>query len=266
MSKAGYYKWFKSKASPPKDYGDYLLIKQIFEKGRKKLGWRQVQMQLKNAHKIVMNHKQIRRIMKAYGLICQVRRQNPYRMIMKKTAAHKTCPNLLNRHFEQTMPRKVLCTDITYLYSSAGRRAFLSAVKDIASGETLAWGVSRNIEMELALNTVDQLASSSLTQGTLIHSDQGTHYTNPAYQEKVKTLGLVQSMSRKANCIDNAPMESFFGHLKDELDIKGCKTFEELVDKINQYMQYYNYHRYQWGLNKMTPAQYRDHLLAANAA
>jgi putative transposase len=266
VSKAGYYKWLKRKGQRPKDYENFLLVKSVFEKGRKRFGWRQVQMHLKNDHKIIMNHKKIRRIMNAYGLVCKVRRKNPYKMIMKKTQEHKTCENLLNRRFGQTVPRKVLCTDITYLYYSAGRRAFLSAVKDIASGEAMAWEISRNIEMELALNTIDKLAGLEFTADALIHSDQGTHYTNPEYQQKVKRLGFTQSMSRKGNCIDNAPMESFFGHLKDDLDIKACRTFEELVDKINGYMQYYNHKRPQWDKNKMTPAQYRDHLVAANAA
>jgi len=71
-------------------------------------------------------------------------------------------------------------------------------------------------------------------------------------------------MSRKGKCIDNCPIESFFGHFKDELDYKGCKTFEELSDKINKYMNYYNNERYQWNIKKMTPVQYRNHLLSKN--
>lgn len=223
-------------------------------------------MYLKNQHNIVMNHKKIRRIMNQYGLYCKVRRKNPYKAIMKKTAEHTVCKNLLNRQFEQSVPRRVLCTDITYLYYSAGRRAFLSAIKDIASGETVAWEISRNIEIEFVLNTVSKLHKEELPPDAIIHSDQGAHYTSPLYQQQIKNLGLTQSMSRKGNCIDNAPMESFFGHLKDDLDIRACKTFEELVDTINEYMRYYNHERYQWGLQKMTPAQYRDHLLVANTA
>ena len=98
----------------------------------------------------------------------------------------------------------------------------------------------------------------------LIHSDQGFHYTNPEYRKLLKENRVIQSMSRKGNCIDNAPMESFFGHLKDELDYKNCITFKELVDKIDEYMYYYNNERFQWGRNKMTPVQYRSHLLLAS--
>jgi putative transposase len=90
----------------------------------------------------------------------------------------------------------------------------------------------------------------------LIHSDQGVHYTSPVFQKLVKKLGLRQSMSRRGNCWDNAPQESFFGHLKDETSIKACTTLDELKKEIKQYMIYYNHYRYQWNLKKMTPVQY----------
>lgn len=98
-------------------------------------------------------------------------------------------------------------------------------------------------------------------QNALIHSDQGFHYTNPEYIEKVKALEMMQSMSKKGNCIDNAPIESFFGHLKDDVDYKSCKTFEELKVLVENYIHYYNRERSQWDKNKMTPVEYRDHLL-----
>lgn len=223
-------------------------------------------MRLKNDYKTTMNHKKVRRIMNKYGLVCQARRKNPYKAIMKKTQEHRTFENILNREFKQGVPKKVLCTDITYLYFSLGRKAYLSVVKDIATGEILSWEISINIDLEFVLKTVTRLESLQLPPDALIHSDQGFHYTNPLYIEKIKQLDIIQSMSRKGSCIDNAPMESFFGHLKDELDFRGCATFQELTVKVSEYMQYYNHQRYQWGLKKMTPAQYRDHLLAENSA
>ena len=99
----------------------------------------------------------------------------------------------------------------------------------------------------------------------VIHSDQGFHYTNPEYIDKVKALEMIQSMSRKGNCIDNASVESFFGHLKDDVDYKSCKTFEELKLLIENYIKYFNTERAQWDKNKMTPVEYRDHLLALSA-
>jgi transposase InsO family protein len=116
--------------------------------------------------------------------------------------------------------------------------------------------------MKFVLDSVDGLKNiETIKNGAIIHSDQGFHYTNPEYISKVKDLNLIQSMSRKGNCIDNAPIESFFGHLKDDVDCKNTKTFEELSSSINEYMDYYNNDRYQWGIQKMTPAKYKNHLL-----
>ena len=223
VSKSGYYQWLGQAGQEPKDYDDYLLIKQVFDQGKKKWGWRQVQMHLKNNHKVLMNHKKIRRIMKSYGLYCKIRRKNPYKAIMKKAQEHLTCPNLLNRQFTVTVARKVLCTDITYLYFALGRVAYLSVIKDIATGEILAWRLSLNLELEFVIQTVRQLKETELSSGCILHSDQGCHYTSARYQEAVRGLNITISMSRKGNCIDNAAMESFFGHCKDELEFKSCK-------------------------------------------
>ena len=95
----------------------------------------------------------------------------------------------------------------------------------------------------------------------MIHSDQGFHYTNPMFIKRVEQLKMIQSMSRKRNCIDNAPIESFFGHLKDDVDYKLCKTYDKLYLLIENYMRYYNNERHQWNLKKMTPVEYRNHLL-----
>ena len=198
--------------------------------------------------------------MRKYNLITRIRRRNPYKAIMKKTAEHRTFANQLDRAFTQTTPYQFFCTDITYMPFNS-RFAYLSVVKDIASGEIVAWHLSQYITMELVLGTIDQMKKY---HNALIHSDQGFHYTNPEYIAKIKSLDMVQSMSEKGNCIDNAPVESFFGHLKDDIDYKSCKTFEELSMLIENYIKYYNYERAQWDLNKMTPVEYRDHLLALN--
>lgn len=266
MTKSGYYKWLKNSDKPAKDYEDYLVIKEIFEKGRSKLGWRSIQMRLLRDKQIVMNHKKIQRIMKKYHLFARIRRINPYKQIMKKSQEHRTCDNLLNRHFGQIVPFRFFCTDITYLPYNQ-RMAYLSVVKDIASGEVVSWNLSQHIDMDIVMTTIVNMRKNPIFQtislkDILIHSDQGVHYTHPDYIRAIKELGMVQSMSRKGNCIDNAPIESFFGHLKDELEFKGCKTFEELQIITTEQMEYHNNERYQWDLKKMTPVGYRNHLLA----
>ena len=256
MSRCGYYKWLERADEPDKDYHDYLRIKEVFDKGKGKWGWRNIKMRLE-----AINHKKIQRIMRKYNLVTRVRKKNPYRQMMKKNLEHRIFPNKLQREFHQVVPFKVFCTDITYIPFQNGF-VYLSVIKDIASGEVVAWNLSLYLEMTLVTNTIKNMRLESY-EDVMIHSDQGFHYTNPDYIELVKELNMIQSMSGKGKCIDNAPIESFFGHMKDELDYKSCKSFGELYSKILEYMRYYNYERKQWNRKKMTPVEYRNHLLTS---
>ena len=223
VSRSGYYKFLKREIKE-KDWNDYLLIKEIFDKGKGKYGWRTIQMELVSIG-VNMNHKKIKRIKRKYGLLTKIRRVNPYKAIMKKTAEHRTFENILNRNFKQDEAHKVFSTDITYLPYN-GRMAYLSAVKDLSSKEIVAWNLSSQINMELVLETLQTLKSNASIpslKNILIHSDQGFHYTNPLYICGIKELGMIQSMSRKGNCIDNAPIESFSGISKTMLITKNAK-------------------------------------------
>jgi transposase InsO family protein len=264
VSRSGYYKWNTLSKAKAKDYDDYLLIKEIFDRGKSKYGWRMIQMKLWSEKGIHMNHKKIQRIKNKYGLRTKIRRVSPYKAIMKKSQEHRTFDNLLDREFKQEIPLTILSTDITYV-PFKNRFAYLSVVKDVASREVVSWYVSPHLQMDIVLKTLDTLKSNvglDSLQNTLIHSDQGNHYTNPQFISTVSNLGMVQSMSRKGNCVDNAPIESFFGHFKDDIEYDDCKTFEELRLRIGEYMEYYNYERQQWNLKKMTPVEYRNHLLS----
>lgn len=272
VSRSGYYNYFSSKSQDlreKRNRKDELLrnnILKAYKFKRRKKGARQIKMTLKNQFKIIYNLKRIRRIMKKYDIVCPIRKANPYRRMMKATMEHRVLPNLLNREFKQETPGKVLLTDITYLSYGQGKRAYLSTVKDSSTNEILAYHLSRNIQLEIAIETIHKLMlyeGNSLAHDAFIHSDQGCHYTSPIFQKLLQRYGLGQSMSRRGNCWDNAPQESFFGHFKDEAHLKKCNTFEELKNEIGDYMDYYNKYRCQWGLKKMTPVQYRNHLLVA---
>ncbi|WP_233499244.1 IS3 family transposase [Bacillus weihaiensis] len=272
VSRSGYYNYFSAKSEEQRkrqekkdEEAKTLILKAFHFKGRKK-GARQFKMTLAGQFQCVFNLKRIRRIMKKYNIFCPIRKANPYRRMMKATQEHSVVPNILNRQFKQGIPYNVLLTDITYMQYHNGQRAYLSVIKDGSTGEILAYHLSNRITMELATNTLHKLKKNrnfKKTKDALIHSDQGTHYTHPGFQKLVKKMGLRQSMSRRGNCWDNAPIESFFGHLKDEANIKPCKTFDELKREIDKYITYYNHYRYQWNLKKMTPVKYRDHLLQA---
>jgi putative transposase len=269
VSRSGYYAWLKCKAKREwknaKDEQDVTLIRSIFQREDEKVGALQIKMFLENDYDVIMNHKKIRRLMRKFHLVTKIRRANPYKRMMKATQEHRTCPNLLNREFKQEKPGLVFLTDITYIYYGKSQKAYLSCVKDSTTNEIVAHHVSTSLGMDLVYRTLEKLkvSQNGFHSRSLIHSDQGFHYTHPYFQQKVKEAGLQQSMSRKGNCWDNAPMESFFGHFKDRVNHKACRNLNELKEKVDAYIQHYNHQRYQWGLNKMTPVQYRGHLLTA---
>ena len=113
------------------------------------------------------------------------------------------------------------------------------------------------------LETVNQLISKygiSLSTETIIHSDQGCHYTSCSFIQLLKDKNLRQSMSRRGNCWDNAPQESFFGHMKDEIDLSNCEKYEDVKKVIDDWMEYYNNERYQWNLAKLSPNEYYEYI------
>ncbi|WP_342614023.1 IS3 family transposase [Peribacillus frigoritolerans] len=270
VSRSGYYDWLKAAPSrelrEEQDDLDIELIKNIFLSKKEKVGTLQIKMVMENDYSAVMNHKKIRLLMAKYNLFAKIRRANPYRKMAKATQEHLTCPNLLNREFKQKEPGKVLLTDITYLYYGKGQKAYLSCVKDAATKEIVTYHLSTSLDMNIVyetLNKLRQAVNHEFHTSAILHSDQGFHYTHPLFQKKVKELGLTQSMSRKGNCWDNAPMESFFGHFKDLAEYKTCTNLTAVKEEVDRVIEEYNECRYQWGLKKMAPVQYRDHLLAA---
>lgn len=213
---------------------------------------------------IRMNHKKIRRLMRKYGLFCPIRKANPYRQMAKALRTNAVADNRVNREFKAHGPRKILLTDITYIPIEDGF-AYLSVIIDAFTMQALAYQLSDSLEIDFVLLTLNQLIEKhgdTLTDETLIHSDQGFHYTSIAFREFIKNINLIQSMSRRGNCWDNAPQESFFGHMKDELSIKAqkWKSMEDVKPCIDDWMDYYNNDRYQMGLKKMSPNEYYKYI------
>ncbi len=269
VSRSGYYNFLATeknrKIKETKDLEAKENIMKVFKKKRITKGSRQVKMNLKGKFSIVYSRKKIQRIMRKYGIYCTIRRPNPYKRIAKATAEHNVAPNILERGFKTKEVRKVLLTDITYLFYGKGKKAYLSTIKDAETNEIVSYYTSESLDIELSLNVVRNLRRKKilLNKDVLIHSDQGAHYTSPKYQNLLKKQKITQSMSRRGNCWDNAPMESFFGHMKDEIELDTCKNLKDVKKVIEKYMKYYNNERYQWNLKKMTPVQYRNHLLAS---
>ncbi len=268
VSRSGYYNWVVSKKNrdlkEEQDRKDFEIILIAYNyKGYNK-GARGIYMRLLHMDPpIIMNVKKIRRLMKKYNLFCPIRKANPYRRMAKALKTNNVADNLLNREFKLHGPRAILLTDITYLPYN-GTKCYLSTILDAYTKEILSYVLSESLEVDFVLETVNQLIDNHgviLTDETLVHSDQGYHYTSYSFIQILKDKELRQSMSRKGNCWDNAPQESFFGHMKDEIDISKCKTFNEVKAIIDDWIYYYNHERYQWDLAKLSPCEYYEYII-----
>lgn len=268
VSRSGYYDWIsnaeKRRQQEEQDEDDFELVLSAYKHRGYDKGARGIYMRLLHQNPpVIMNIKKIRRLMKKYQLKCPIRKANPYRRMAKAIKTSNTAPNLLQREFREHGARAILLTDITYLINSKGIRCYLSTIIDAYTKQLLSWVLSDSLEEDFVLETVNQLIKKhgvSLNTETLINSDQGVHYRNIKFIQLLKDNELRQSMSRKANCWDNAPQESFFGHMKDEIDISGCETVEEVRSILNDWTDYYNNDRYQWSLAKLSPNEFYKYI------
>ena len=257
VSRSGYYAWVS--AIPDRlqreeeDRTDFKLILIAYNKRGYTKGARGIYMCLLHMDPpIVMNLKKIRRLMKKYHLYCPVRRANPYRQMAKAIKTSNYADNLLQREFECYGPRMVLLTDITYI---------LSVILDAFTKQVLSYVLSSSLEIDFVKETVEILIRDhgiSLHKETIVHSDQGAHYTSLTFIKILKDNDLRQSMSRRGNCWDNAPQESFFGHMKDHISdrMAECTRFDQVKYHVDDYMDYYNNDRYVWELAYLSPNEY----------
>lgn len=234
------------------------VVRKFFEKSRKKGGIRTIDMMIREAELKPINHKKIQRLKREYGLITKIRRKNPYKNL--PASEHCSIPNILRREFVTLHPDEVYSTDMTYLFYGRGEKAYLSATKDLGTNEIISYRLMRTPTIGQFTEEFRSLLNKlpiHIRESLIIHSDQGYQYTHEAFRELLKEFKVTQSMSRKANCHDNAPIESFFGHFKDLLELKECRTFEDVEIEVKEAMDYYNNERPQRALNKKAPAVYR---------
>lgn len=267
VSRSGYYRWVSAeeyrREQEEKDRADFEIILKAYNYRGYSKGARGIYMNLLHVEKpIKMNIKKIRRLMKKYNLICPIRKANTYRRMAKALKTSNVADNLVNREFRNHGPRKILLTDITYIPYN-GVFCYLSTILDAYTKQILSYVLSDSLEVDFVLETVNKLIKNhgiSIQTETIIHSDQGCHYTSCSFIQLLKDKNLRQSMSRRGNCWDNAPQESFFGHMKDEIDLSQCKEFGEVKEIIDDWMDYYNNERYQWNLAKLSPNEYYEYI------
>lgn len=253
VSRTAYYKYLTNRTCKSDDISDIII--DVYNKTHKRAGYRSVKMIIKNQYNITVNHKKVQRIMQENKLYSIIRPK-----FKKPLEIKEVKENIVKRDFSTNKPNQKYVTDITYIPTRASM-LYLSTIIDLYDNYPVAWNISDSIDKQISIDTVKQLSSKVNLNGCIIHSDQGVHYTNKEYTSLLKDLGVKQSMSRKGNCWDNAPAESFFSRYKCEciyLSKSKLKSYSDVREITEEYLDYYINIRPQKRLNGMSPKMYRE--------
>ena len=261
VSRSGYYKWLKRPTQTTDRDKENKIIKEyildLHKKYRGTYGRKRICIYLNNILPFCVNHKRVYRLMKELGIKSVIRKK----VYKRKFKISKVADNILNRNFTASKPLEKICMDITYIpiNDKSSKFLYMNVAKDLFNGEIIAYDISSRNDTLLVQNTIDKLINMNLQNNCILHTDQGFQYTRKQYSSKLKKNGIIQSMSRKGNCWDNAPIESFFSHLKSELIyLIDSKDPEEIIKLINDYIYFYNNERIQIKTG-MSPVEYRTH-------
>ena len=259
LPRSSYYYHIKQKEKPDKYSRVKEVIKEIFNRNKGRYGYLRITMEL-HRQNLSINHKTVKRLMRELELVCRVRmkKYNSYKGTIGEVA-----PNLLERNFKADMPNQKWVTDVTE-FSLDGEKIYLSPILDLYNGEIVAYDISNSPNFKQTFDMLDKgFAKVTNLEGLILHSDQGWQYQMKQYQHRIKSKGIVQSMSRKGNCLDNAVMENFFGHVKSELlYLRKFHSMQEFKSELIEYLDYYNNHRIKLTLGGLTPVEYRLKLAA----
>lgn len=237
ISRATYYKYTNSK---DKDYQDYLIIKEVFEKSEKTYGYRRIKKALLLNYGWLVNHKKVLRLMNKYSL------KPSYVKRLKKKNNNKCYreniePNLLNRNFKTESSNKVWVTDITFLILNK-KIAYLSTILDLYTRKVVSYKISKRNDVNLVIETLNTaIEKEKNINGLIIHSDQGFQYRSSEYKEICTSNGVTISMSRRGTPLDNAPIESFHSILKKETIYNNyIPSIEKYIDTVHNWIKFYN--------------------------
>ena len=252
MARSTFY--YNNKPKPDKWAVERQRIVELYHLNKGRYGYRRLALAMKNEG-YVISGKTARRLMAESGIKCEVR--------MKKYKSYKgevgkIAPNLLERNFIADAPHKKLVTDVTEFHLF-GNKIYLSPVLDLYNSELIFYTIYRHPVLDMVKEMVKgTIAVIGDNTNAILHSDQGFHYQHKDYQKLLKDNHIIQSMSRKGNCLDNAVMENFFGLLKSELlYLKKFDSLEQFLDELEEYLEYYNKYRIKEKLDGMSPVQYR---------
>ena len=220
-------------------------VQAVYKASHKVYGYRRITIYLQDKQGLRINHKAVLRLMRKLGIRSVARQPNPYRK-MKELEIYHQYANVLERDFLAKAPNQKWCTDITYIRTQQGW-AFLSIIKDLYDGFIVGHLVHDRNSIALVTQTLQQAQEKEkVTDGLILHSDQGTQYTSQAYHVLTAQYNITPSMSRRGNCWDNAPAENFFSQFKEEyLRQHAQPTFAQAKQLVAEYIHFYNYERIQ---------------------
>nr|WP_280166559.1 IS3 family transposase [Priestia aryabhattai]MDH3115432.1 IS3 family transposase [Priestia aryabhattai]MDH3125648.1 IS3 family transposase [Priestia aryabhattai]MDH3125674.1 IS3 family transposase [Priestia aryabhattai] len=257
VSRSAYYKWLKRTPSTNEKLNEEIVeeVKQLHEELGGIYGYRRMTLKINRRFKQPINHKRVYRLMKLFGIQSVIRRK---RTRYKPSSPKHITENVLNREFHAKKPNEKWLTDVTELSYGRSEKAYLSAILDLYDGSIVSYVLGTSNNNPLVFKTFEQALKREPGATPLLHSDRGYQYTSPYFKKKLEEAKVVQSMSRVGRCIDNGPMESFWGTLKcEKYYLKKYKTYEELEKEIKEYIYFYNNERLQKRLNGLSPLEYR---------
>lgn len=230
-------------------------MKRLHEELKGILGYRRMALYMRRLFDMPLNHKRIYRLMQLAGIQSVIRRKR--KKYIHSVPQH-VAENILNRDFKAEKPNEKWVTDVTEMKYGTSQKAYLSAILDLYDGSIVSYVLGTSNNNPLVMKTLDQAIKKAKGATPLIHSDRGFQYTSHEFRRRTKKAKITQSMSRVGKCIDNGPMESFWGMLKSEkYYLNKYETFEELEKAIEEYIHFYNNDRLQQRLNGLSPLEYR---------
>lgn len=261
ISRSGYYKWLNRKPSKRQIINEDLAdkIMQMYEEHNRTLGSRRMMIYINREYGTNYNQKHIRRIMRILGISSVIRRVR--HSCTKRSPKEQAAENILNRDFHADTYNQKWLTDVTEFKYGNGSKAYLSAILDLGDNRIAAWVLGHSNNNELVFKTFRAAIKDNPDAHPLFHSDRGFQYTSPTFVNMLNKAKMTRSMSRVGKCIDNGPMEGFWGIIKTEMyHLNKFDTYEELEKAVETFIHYYNYDRYQEKLNCMTPMEYHEYL------
>lgn len=259
IKRSAYYKWTKREPSTKQLENEQVItwIRELYEEQNGILGYRQMTIAINRVHNVRYNRKRIRRLMQILGLrsVCRVKKK-----VYLPSTPETTAENVLNRNFHADAPNEKWLTDVTefkYYVGPEIRKLYLSAILDLYDKRIVAYKIGESNNNQLVFDNFDEAVSLYPDAHPLFHSDRGFQYTSKIFYNKLQSAKMRQSMSRVGRCIDNGPMESFWGMLKSEMYyLRRFTNKNELISAIENYIHFYNTERYQKRLCCMTPMEF----------